>query len=77
MRGDFLLLPLLLVSAGLIATVAGINPQELNDLVIKSAVREVDLTERYAQSNTKLTLLNQGKNPLNTFYYALPLDKIE
>ena len=75
MRVDFL--PLLLVVAVSITIVACINPQELNDLVITSAVREVDLTERYAQSNTKLTLLNQGKNPLNTFYYSLPLNKID
>ncbi|EGR31951.1 ribophorin i, putative [Ichthyophthirius multifiliis] len=50
-----------------------LNLQETKNILIEDAVREVDLTQRYASSQTKLRLTNKGETPITHFYYALPL----
>ncbi|KAL4511992.1 hypothetical protein ABPG72_012837 [Tetrahymena utriculariae] len=71
------LLGICLILAALLQLGFSINQQDVADVVIESANREIDLTQRYVTSTIKLKLFNKGKTPVNNFYYALPVDQIQ
>lgn len=46
----------------------------LKDVVVEKAIREVDLTQRYATVLTKLNVINKGKHVINHFYHAVTME---